>query len=118
MEGIAFKPPHTLKQREERIAHIHASVCVFVSREHETQRRCAEKAACCSGHGNLLPSQLGGPSWLLTAPGQEPGTGAREGKARRTTVGVDNRASEKNENLSPSEFPALSGMKRLSVCSC
>lgn len=33
----------------------------------------------------------------------------------RTAVGVVNRAGEKNENLSPSEFPALSGMKRLLV---
>lgn len=65
-----------------------------------------------------LHSWVALPSWLLMVPGQQPGTGAREGRAPSTAVGVDNRASEKNENLSPSEFPALSGMKRLSACGC
>lgn len=98
--------------------HTHLCMCIFVSREHEAQGKVCRKAACCSGPGNLLPPQLGGPSWLLMVPGQQPGPGAREGRVPSTAVGVDNRASEKNENLSPSEFPDLSGMKRFLVGSC
>lgn len=109
---------HTRSEAERHTTHIHV-VCVVVSRELRHKGRCAEKAGCCrSGHGNLLLSQLGGPSWLLMAPGQQPGTTAREGREPRAAVEVVNRTSEKNENLSPSEFPALSGMKRLLVCSC
>jgi hypothetical protein len=62
------------------------------------------------------------PPWLVapvvimtqgqpTLQEEQPGAGARDSRVPGTSVEVDNGANEKNENLSSSDFPALSGMK-------
>lgn len=90
-------------------------MCICLQGTEDTREGAQKEEPGCGHH---QPSQLGGPTGLLMTPGQQSGTRAREGRAPSTAVGVVNRASEKDENLSPSEFPAPSGMKRLLVCSC